>query len=253
MTPALTETVIVPPALDLRRVAEWAGVPIDDIQTLNPEFRRWTTPVKKGEYTIKVPQGTADKVRDGLAAAEPSQLNAMQFHTVKRGETLATIAKKLRVNRTDLAEANYLRTTSRVTAGTRLIIPRMPSAALLARASSGELEKTAETIAADVLADTTEETKSAGDAGARADLQGSLRRHVVGHRPQDRHDHHATEELEQAADDQPEDRHAAADPVAARRQRPRLSAQQSQILRCSRSRQAAISAICLRSRFVAVH
>jgi membrane-bound lytic murein transglycosylase D len=85
----------------------------------------------------------------------------MQFHTVKRGETLATIARKLKVNRTDLAEANYLRTTSRVSAGTRLIIPRMPSAALLARASSGELEKTAETIASDVLADTTEETKSA--------------------------------------------------------------------------------------------
>ena len=95
VAPTLTETVIVPPALDLRRVAEWADVPMDDIQTLNPEFRRWTTPVKKGEYTIKVPQGTADKVREGLAAAAPGQLNAMQFHTVKRGETLATIAKKL--------------------------------------------------------------------------------------------------------------------------------------------------------------
>jgi membrane-bound lytic murein transglycosylase D len=161
MEPTLSETVTVPPALDLRRVAEWAGVPMDDIQALNPEFRRWTTPVKKGEYVIKVPMGTADSVREGLAASEPGQLSAMQFHTVKRGETLATIAKKLRVNRTDLAEANYLRTTSRVTAGARLIIPRMPSAALLARASSGELEKTAETIAADVLADTTEETKAA--------------------------------------------------------------------------------------------
>jgi LysM repeat protein len=84
----------------------------------------------------------------------------MQFHTVKRGETIASIAKKLGVNRTDLAEANYLRTTSRVNAGARLIIPRMPSAALLARASSGELEKAAETIVADVLAQTTEETKS---------------------------------------------------------------------------------------------
>ena len=160
IVPTLTETVIVPPALDLRRVAEWAEVPMDDIQALNPEFRRWTTPVKKGEYTIKVPQGAADKVREGLAAAEPGQLNAMQFHTVKRGETIASIAKKLGVNRTDLAEANYLRTTSRVNAGARLIIPRMPSAALLARASSGELEKVAETIVADVLAQTTEETKS---------------------------------------------------------------------------------------------
>lgn len=160
VAPTLTETVIAPPALDLRRVAEWAEVPMDDIQALNPEFRRWTTPVKKGEYPIKVPQGTADKVRAGLAAAEPGQLNAMQFHTVKRGETLATIARKLKVNRTDLAEANYLRTTSRVKAGARLIIPRMPSAALLARASSGELEKTAAAIVADVLSDTAEETKS---------------------------------------------------------------------------------------------
>ena len=161
VAPTLTETVTVPPALDLRRVAEWAGVPMDDIQTLNPEFRRWTTPVKKGDYTIRVPKGTADKVREGLAAAEPGQLNAMQFHTVKRGETIATIAKKLGVNRTDLAEANYLKTTSRVTAGARLIIPRMPSAALLARASSGELEKAAETIVAEVLGNTTEETTSA--------------------------------------------------------------------------------------------
>ena len=152
-----TETVVVPEALDLRRVAEWAGVPMDDIQKLNPEFRRWTTPVKKGNYTIKVPEGTAESVRAGLAASAPNQLNALQFHTVKRGETLATIANKLRVNRTDLAEANYLRTTSRVTAGTRLVIPRMPSAALLARATKApsDLEKTAESIVSDVLAETT--------------------------------------------------------------------------------------------------
>ena len=157
MTPVPTETVMVPPALDLRRVAEWAGVPMDEIQRLNPEFRRWTTPVKKGQYSIKVPEGTAEKVREGLIASAPAQLNAMQWHTVKRGETLATIAKKLKVNRTDLAEANYLRTSSRVAAGARLVIPRMPSADLLARAStaSTDLEKAAESIVADLFAETT--------------------------------------------------------------------------------------------------
>ena len=154
MPTTASETVIVPPALDLRRVAEWAGVPMNDIQSLNPEFRRWTTPTKPGEYSVKVPQGTADKVREGLAAAGPSQLNAMQTHTVKRGETLATIARKLQVSRADLAEANYLKTTSRVAVGAKLIIPRMPSAALLARASAGELETVAEAIAIDVLKET---------------------------------------------------------------------------------------------------
>jgi membrane-bound lytic murein transglycosylase D len=161
-----TETVIAPAALDLRRVAEWAGVPMDDIQKLNPEFRRWTTPVKKGEYTIRVPEGTAERVKAGLEAAAPNQLNALQFHTVKRGETLTTIAKKLRVNRVDLAEANYLRTSSRVKAGDRLVIPRMPSASLLARASSAttEAEKTAEAIVADVLSETSPVTDEPASA-----------------------------------------------------------------------------------------
>jgi len=149
-----TETVMAPPALDLRRVAEWASVPVDDIQKLNPEFRRWTTPVKKGEYEIRVPEGTAERVREGLAGSAPSQLNALQWHTVKKGETLAAIAKKLRVNRTDLAEANYLRVTSRVALGAKLVIPRMPSSALLARASSADLTKAAAATVEELLAET---------------------------------------------------------------------------------------------------
>ena len=175
--------------------------------------------MKKGEYAIKVPEGTADKVREGLAEAAPGQLNAMQLHTVKRGETLATIARKLQVNRTDLAEANYCRTTSRVAVGARLIIPRMPSAALLARASAGELEKAAETIAADVLAETTEAAERDGRRRAARDLSRAApatRSSAIARKT--RHDHHAVEELEQAADDEPEDRHAAPHPVAARRQ-----------------------------------
>ena len=46
---------------------------------------------------------------------------------MKSGETLVTIARKLRVNRVDLAEANYLTTRSRVRAGQKLIVPRPPA------------------------------------------------------------------------------------------------------------------------------
>ena len=120
-------------------------------------------------------QGAAGHGRQGPRGPgrprRPGQLNAMQLHTVKRGETLATIAKKLQVNRTDLAEANYLRTTSRVAVGAKLIIPRMPSAALLARASSGELENAAETIVADVLAETTEAAKAPVTPRARGPIR----------------------------------------------------------------------------------
>ena len=90
-----------------------------------------------------------------LASASPNTLNALQWHVVKRGETLSTIARKLRVNRTDLAEANYLRTTSGVKAGQKLLVPRMPSAALLARAASGVPVQTADNDAVPADLDTT--------------------------------------------------------------------------------------------------
>ncbi len=134
-TPTPTENVTLPAAVDLRRVAEWAGVAVDEIQQLNPELRRWTTPIREGSYRLRVPQGTATRVADGVSTSAPRQLNALQWHTVKSGESLATIARKLRVSRNDLAEANYLKTTSRVRPGQRLVVPRMPAAALLARAA----------------------------------------------------------------------------------------------------------------------
>ena len=36
------------------------GTPVDDIQELNPELRRWTTPVARSNYELKVPAGTAE-------------------------------------------------------------------------------------------------------------------------------------------------------------------------------------------------
>jgi membrane-bound lytic murein transglycosylase D len=120
------EVVSLPSAVDLRRIAEWSGAPVQEIQQLNPELRRWTTPVRANDYEIKVPAGTADLVRIGLLETSPDALAPLNRHTVKKGETLATISKKLKVNRADLAEANYLSTRARLTAGTQLIIPREP-------------------------------------------------------------------------------------------------------------------------------
>ena len=116
--------------VDLRRVAEWTGASIDDIQGLNPELRRWTTPVRDPNYKIKVPAGSADALRTRLADASAEDLTALQWHTVKPGESLTAIARKLKVKQSDLAEANYLTIRSKVAAGQRLIIPRAPTTLL---------------------------------------------------------------------------------------------------------------------------
>jgi membrane-bound lytic murein transglycosylase D len=134
--PLSYEKVTVTDPIDLRQVAEWIGVPIDDIQALNPELRRWTTPVRTSQYELKVPIGTGDAFRARLSETSPESLSALQWHTVKRGESLQSIARKLQVKQADLADANYLPMRARVTPGQQLIIPRAPTTLLAARADS---------------------------------------------------------------------------------------------------------------------
>ena len=122
--PPAYEKVTLTKPVDLRRIAEWTGTTIDEIQALNPELRRWTTPVRESHYELKVPAGTAWRVSDQLIDAAATDLATLNWHTVKRGETLATIAKKLSVGRNDLAAANYLRPTARVAVGQKLMVPR---------------------------------------------------------------------------------------------------------------------------------
>jgi membrane-bound lytic murein transglycosylase D len=127
------EVVEVAKAVDIRRVAEWVDIPVQTIQELNPELRRWTTPVRATDYELKVPMGTAEMVRERLSDADPTELATLNRHSVKKGETLASIAKRLKVSRADLAEANYLTIRSKVRPGQQLIIPRAPTLLLATR------------------------------------------------------------------------------------------------------------------------
>ena len=127
------ERVTLSTPVDLRRIAEWTGASIDDIQALNPELRRWTTPLRDTDYEIKVPAGTGELVTAQLAVKEQAGLVALNWHTVKKGESLASIARKLKVRSADLAEANYLTTRSKVKTGQKLIVPREPTTLLAAR------------------------------------------------------------------------------------------------------------------------
>jgi membrane-bound lytic murein transglycosylase D len=131
--PLSYDKVNVPRAVDLRRVAEWTGTSIDEIQALNPQLRRWTTPVKYPTFELKVPPGTGEQFQARLADAAPADLTALKWYTVRRGESLATIARKLRVSRVDLAEANGISVRSRVRTGQDLIIPRAPATLLASR------------------------------------------------------------------------------------------------------------------------
>ena len=135
--PLAYDKVALPRAVDLRRIAEWSGTTLDEIQALNPELRRWTTPVKYPDYELKVPKGTADELTARLADASPSDFTALKWYTAKKGETLMTVARRFGVSRADVAEANNLSVKSRLRPGQDLIIPRAPATVLAARTDRG--------------------------------------------------------------------------------------------------------------------
>ena len=131
--PPAVESVTLPRPMDLRRVAEWTGASIDEIQALNPELRRWTTPVRASGYELRVPEGAASVLNARLEESSPDDLATLNWYTVRSGDTLTRIARKLGVRKADLAEANYLSLRARIRTGQQLIIPRAPAALMAAR------------------------------------------------------------------------------------------------------------------------
>ena len=122
------ERVTVPNALDLKIVAEWINVSVDELRELNPELRRTTTPM--GEHELKVPLGTAPTLRARLATIDSSLFVQFTFHTVKRGETIATIARRHKITQAELRLANDLTPRSRIRANQSLMIPQRTANAL---------------------------------------------------------------------------------------------------------------------------
>ncbi len=72
------EKVKVPRPVDLRRVAEWTGTTVSEIQGLNPELRRLTTPVRYPDYEIKVPVGAAAALEARFAELTPVDVAALK-------------------------------------------------------------------------------------------------------------------------------------------------------------------------------
>ena len=125
--PLAFETVHVPNSLDLKFIAEWADVPIEHIQELNPVLRRTTTPM--GGHDVKVPMGTAATIRERLTTAEPLY-RAFKFHEVKSRETLTSVARKYGVSVAELRTANELSSKAKVRRGQVLSIPQRTATAL---------------------------------------------------------------------------------------------------------------------------
>jgi LysM repeat protein len=79
---------------------------------------------------IRVPAGTGEKVAEAYAELPRSKRVHFLTHVVRRGERLASIAARYHLPAQDIRDANPRSRTSRLKAGSRLVVPTVaiPSA-----------------------------------------------------------------------------------------------------------------------------
>ncbi len=121
--PLAYDAVMLEDPIDLRVAARCAGTTLQEIQRLNPALYRLQTPPDGGTYPLRLPTGTREAFEIVAASLPDAERVPVTRHTVRRGETLATVAKKYGVSTTSLAGANGLSSKSRLKAGATLTVP----------------------------------------------------------------------------------------------------------------------------------
>ncbi len=130
--PLVYETVEVPEPLEIATLARICGQPAFLLRSLNPQINRPYTPAR---CQIKVPQGSAAAFRANYAKLAPEDRVSFRRHVVRKGESLAGIARKYGVPASAIVEMNDLPRGNKLRGGTALTIP-------IAQASAGKIGST---------------------------------------------------------------------------------------------------------------
>ncbi len=104
------ETFNVKDAFDLSVLAKAAGVDYAELKELNPELIQETVPPNyPGGYPLKLPKGNyAKNLAYNYDQIPKTQIKSFVFHRVKRGENLASIAKRYGTTVDAIADANNI-------------------------------------------------------------------------------------------------------------------------------------------------
>jgi membrane-bound lytic murein transglycosylase D len=123
--------------LDLTLAAELAGITLDEVYELNPGFHRWATD-PAGPHHLLLPRDTADAFKRNLDLLSPDERVRVSLHTVKKGESVATIAAKYKTQPIVIRDMNTLANGAPLVEGTELRVPtavvNLPAKVMLAAA-----------------------------------------------------------------------------------------------------------------------
>lgn len=146
------DTVIVKDVLSFGQISKMLNLPAEEIQFLNPSFKNGIIPATKGNvYTLRLQKKNIPDFVNNEAQLyafrtqselEKEQVLSMmktvtqaEYHKVKRGETLASVAKKYHCSTSEIKRWNRLK-SSKVKIGQRLVV--RPESPLPVQMASGE-------------------------------------------------------------------------------------------------------------------
>lgn len=103
--PVMYDSVRVGPSTALAAIAKASGATTDALRDLNPQILRGVTP-PKDSFFVRVPSGRADSTMAALAEMPKSARVGLLMAESKKGESMASIAKKNGVTARQLALYN---------------------------------------------------------------------------------------------------------------------------------------------------
>ncbi len=119
-------TLPIKGAYDLSAIAVQAKTTVDELRSLNPELLRDRLPViGDREYQFHAPLGTPKDLADLLSELPKTQQPSQSFvmHTVKKGESIKSIASKYNVTIAAIDGANGLTPATKLRTGMSLRVP----------------------------------------------------------------------------------------------------------------------------------
>jgi membrane-bound lytic murein transglycosylase D len=122
--PMAFEEVSLPGAVELKDVAAAAGTDLTALVDLNPELKRWMTPPNGGEYLLRIPAGSKNRLLENYAQLiKPKPRPVYAQHKVKKGELFTSIARRYGLSAGTIAKINRIKLTAYPKPGTLLMIP----------------------------------------------------------------------------------------------------------------------------------
>ncbi|HAS8512857.1 TPA: LysM peptidoglycan-binding domain-containing protein [Vibrio vulnificus] len=106
--------------LDLAIAAQYAGLPVKELQSYNPAYNQWST-APEGPFQLLIP---VDKAEEFLAKVEENRGKGMKMvrYKVRSGDTLSVLAKKHNTTSEVIRTANSLNGNN-IRVGQYLLIP----------------------------------------------------------------------------------------------------------------------------------